>query len=334
MLVIPLVTEIEIPDDEGAPASERSSPYRNLFVPLVVVPAMIGMVFVLVWVLFGAITGEADSPAENLETVLHGGRNERRQAAFSLATQILEYQHAKHEGRATEWEIDETFLPQLRNARAQISAPQEPGELAIPFVLSSVMALVGDPEGVQQLIEMTRLSASVDPKGEFRWKAVIVLGSIGGELAEPERLAAAKTLIGLLESDDAGIALAAASGLQNLPGPATIPGLKGCLGDRSVELRLQAALSLVRLGDVSGAEVLRAMIHPEPYLAEHQMQPEKWAPQRISESRRKAIAALLEIREPPSRELLERWAEDDPDPSIRDLARRLLSGASQEQETG
>ncbi len=329
------MTEIEIPDADGAPASERSSPYRNLFVPLVVVPAMIGMVFVLVWVLFGAITGEADSPAENLETVLHGGRNERRQAAFSLAAQILEHQHAKHEGgRATQWEIDETFLPQLRSARGQISAPQEPDDLAIPFVLSTVMALLGDPEGVQQLIEMTRLSESVDPQGEFRWKAVIILGSLGGELAGPERLAAAKTLIGLLESEDSGIALAAASGLQNLPGPDTIPALKGCLGDRSVELRLQAALSLVRLGDASGAEILRAMIHPEPYLAEHEERPEKWAPQRISESRQKAIAALLEIKEPPSRELLERWAEDDPDPSIRDLARRLLSDANPEQETG
>ena len=86
------VTEIEIrdpdPSDPGSPATPAmpagESPYKNLLVPLVVVPALIVMVLVLVFVLFGAVAGKEDSPRENLDRLLHGGFNERKQAAFNL----------------------------------------------------------------------------------------------------------------------------------------------------------------------------------------------------------------------------------------------------------
>jgi len=318
------VTEIEIPDEplgSGAPQSA----YKNLLVPLVVVPAMIVMVLVLVFALFGAVTGKADSPSENLETVLHGGRNERRQAAFGLVRQILEYEHARREGKESEWGIDETFLPQLRNARAQMGtiAELEKDDVAIPFVLSSLMAQLGDPEGVHQLIEMTRIPEGLDPAGGFRMDAVFTLGAIGRDLAEPERVAAARTLIDLLASEDHGMVLASAAGLQNLPGPDTVHALVACLADPSVEIRLQAALSLVRLGDSTGVPVLREMAQQEPYQTEREAQPRKWAPQRVSESRRKAIAALRELGEPIEHDVLERWAADDPDPEVRAFARQL-----------
>jgi len=328
------VTEIEIPDAEepegSSAAAQPDSPYRNLLVPLIVVPALIVMVLVLVFALFGAIAGDESSPRDNLETLLHGGFNERQQAAFGLVRQILEAQQAKSEGREPEWQIDDSFLPRLRDARQDVGEIEDAGDVAYPFVLSSLMAQMGDPEGVHQLIEMTRLSDGLDPEGEFRLNAAFTLGAIGRELAEPERLAAARAMIDLLQAPDEGLVLGAAAALQNLPGPDTIPALRGTLGSRRADQRLQAALSLVALGDDAGAEVLAEMVHPEPYAAERveaerKNAPGRWAPQRVSESRLKALEGLLELGRAPDRSQLERWAESDPDPLMRATARRLLA---------
>jgi hypothetical protein len=324
------MTEIEIPDapqtDPPAQGDPGESPYQNLLVPLVVVPAGIVMVLVIVFSLFGAIAGEEDSPRENLDELLTGGVNERQQAAFNLVRQILEYEHAKAEGREPEWGIDEGFLPQLKNARASFPAMESPGDVATPFVLSSLLAQMGEPEGVRQLVELTGLSDTLDPDGEYRVYATFTLGAIGGELAEPERLLAARCLIGLLESLDDGLVLTATAGLQNLPAPATVPALQGMLASRRADQRLQAALSLTSLGDASGADVLRELLFQEPYLAERAENPAVWAPQRVSESRQKALEALVRLGQAPTQAVLEGLAEDDPDANLRAAAREVMAG--------
>jgi hypothetical protein len=324
------MTEIEIPDAPQTDPPEQGdpgeSPYKNLLVPLVVVPAGIVMVLVIVFSLFGAIAGEEDSPRENLAELLTGGVNERQQAAFNLVRQILEYEHAKAEGREPEWGIDESFLPQVRSARESLPAMEGPGDVTTPFVLSSLLAQVGDPEGVRQLAELTGLSDTLDPEGDYRLYATFTLGAIGREMAEPERLLAARTLISLLQSPDEGLVLTATAGLQNLPSPETIPALQGMLASRRVDHRLQAALSLTSLGDASGADVLRELLSPEPFLAERAENPAAWAPQRVSESRQKALEALVQLGLPPTTAVLEEMAETDPDANLRAAAREVMAG--------
>jgi len=320
-------TQIEIPDEPGA-GTEGESPYKNLFVPLVVVPALIVMVLVIVFSLFGAIAGTEDSPRENLDDLLTGGVNERQQASFNLVRQILEYEHAKAEGREPEWGIDEAFLPRLRSARESLPPMEGPRDVATPFVLSSLLAQIGDPTGVEQLVELTDLPESLDPTGEFRVYATFTLGAIGGDLAESERLLAARTLIGLLDDPDEGVVLTATAGLQNLPSPETLAALRGMLASRRVDHRLQAALSLTALGDASGVDVLNELIQEAPYLAEHEENPAMWAPQRVSESRRKALEGLIELGQPPPPAQLELLAEEDPDPSVREAARGILARGS------
>ena len=323
------MTEIEIPDEPqlgpSEPESNEQSPYKNLFVPLVVVPALIVMVLVLVFALFGAIAGSEDSPRENLQRLLSGGVNERQQAAFNLVRQILDYEHAKAEGREPEWGIDETFLPQVRSARESIGAIESPREVATPFVLSSLLAQMGDPDGVRQLVELTRLEDALDPDGEFRVYATFTLGAIGRELAEPERLLAARALIELLGSADEGLVLTAAASLQNLPSPDTGPALQGLLGSRRIDHRLQAAISLASLGDPAGAAVLDDLLSTEPYTSEREVNPAAWAPQRVSESRRKALEALVQLDLPPDAARLQSLADDDPDPNMREAALRVLA---------
>ena len=320
------VTEIEIrdpdPSDPSSPATPAGpageSPYKNLLVPLVVVPALIVMVLVLVFVLFGAVAGKEDSPRENLDRLLHGGFNERKQAAFNLVRQVLEYRRASAQGAAPEWEIDASFLPELRAARGEVDEPRSPKDVPIPLVLSSLLAQLGEPEGVQQLADLTTLADELDPEREYRMYAAMTLGALGPELAEPERVVAARALIRLLESEDDGLVLVAIAGLQTLPAPETIPALAGMLASRSLEQRASAALSLAALGDPAGRAVLEEMLSLRPYEEERAADQRRWPAKRVSESRCKAVEALRALAALSEGEL--RRLAEDPDPNVRRAA--------------
>lgn len=327
------MTEIEIRDPDplgpdsagGAEGSAPGGPYKNLLVPLVVVPALIVMVLVLVFVLFGAVAGEEDSPRENLERLLNGGFNERKQAAFNLVRQVLEHEEAVAHERAPEWEIDASFLPELRAARESVGELRSPKDVAIPLVLSSLLAQLGEGSGVEQLCAMTQLAEELDPEREYRLYAAMTLGALGPRLAEGERTLAAGALIRLLGDEDAGLVLVAIAGLQNLPSPGTIPALQGMLVRSALEQRASAALSLAALGDASAVPVLAEMLTLEPYAAERAASERRWPPQRVSESRCKALTALATLGRAPERAELERLAAGEADPSVKRAALELLA---------
>lgn len=313
------------PDDAPDTDGQGGGPYRNLLVPLIVVPALIVMVFVLVWTFFGTITGRESSPEENVERLLHGGANERTQAAFNLVRQALEDWEAGTARGEGAWHLDETLLPKLRRAWEDTSDVQAPGDVPIPLALGILLAQLGDPDGVARLAAMTRLSPEVDPAGEYRAYAGFALGSLGKGLAGRDLDVAREALVALLGEEDQGLRLVAAIALQAVPGPETVAVLRGLLRERSLEMRGNAALSLARLGDGSGAAVLREMLSPEAYRAEHEEEARKWAKARlVSESRCKALAALDSIDALPPADELARLAQDDPDPEVRQLARRIL----------
>jgi len=327
------VLELEVPDPgtlpgEGplsAPAGGgEEGPYRNLLVPLVVVPALIIMVAVALFTFFLLAVGSEDSPRENLEQLLNGGFKDRQQAAFSLVRQVLEYEHARAEGRDPEWDIDPSFLPELKRACEQQGEPEDADEVTVALVLSSLLAQMGEPQGVYQLIDLTGLDATLDPRAENRIRAIWTLGAIGADLQPAERTLAARALIALLEDPDPAVVLVSAAGLQNLPTEATVPALQGLLESPSLELRGTAALSLAQLGDPAGAPVLRAMTTFEPYEREHAADRAKWSPKRVSESRLKALGALATLGLAPEPAALGELAENDPDGQIRAAARELL----------
>jgi hypothetical protein len=328
--------EIQVPDPGGpgtpgqepvvlATEDEGAGPYKSLLVPLVVVPALIVMVAVLVAVLFGLLSGSESSPRDNLQQLLEGGVNERQQAAFGLVRQILEYQTALGEGREPEWGIDASFLDRLRNAREQVGEPERPGEVWVPFVLSCLLAQLADSGGVDQLLAVTRYDDALDPDFTFRTNAIFVLGSIGEDLAEADRLRVAGAMIGFLDGEDEGLAWLATGALQNLAGPDTVTALQGVLGSRRIDMRLQAALSLAALGDAGGTEVLLELIHPGPYVAERELDGARWAPQTVSISRQKALTALQELGRLPDRATIEAQIEAESDPNVK--AKLLELGA-------
>jgi len=312
-------TQIEIQTEE-----EKESPYSNMWVPLLVVPALIAMVLVLVGSFFQLLSTDQKSPEKNLELLLHGGINERQVASFELVRQILEYQHASNEGREAEWGIDKSFLDELRRERAQIKAPEVPNDVWVPFVLSSLLAQLGDGDGVRQLIEVTELSEEFDPGASFRTNSIFVLGSIGLELEESLRHQVAERMIVLVSEEDDGLALLAAGALQNLASPGTQAALQSLLGNRRADLRLQAALSLTELGDDSGTKVLLELVPRTVYEAEHEAFPKRWLPQTVSATREKVLDALAVLKRLPPAEELMALAEGDEDPNFKSKVLTLL----------
>ena len=337
------MTEIEIrdPDPEEGPSTEAEpsrdpaaeeegpeSPYRNLLVPLAVVPAVIVMVLVGIVALFGAIAGEPPSPEENIERLLNGGRNERDQAAFGLMRQVLDEVGANAEGGTLAWEVS----PPLRDAIQKAWEDTNQGELEeddVPtaLALTVLVAKFGDPAGVARLAELTRLSEVVDPAGEARFQAAAVLGGLNadGGLSAGQAKVAREALLDLLDGQDAGLRQAAAIGLQTLPGEDTASALRGALSASSVQLRLQAALSLAELGDDAGEAVLLEMLERDPYEAERERDRKKWSKEsRISESRLQALRGLTALDKAPPRATLERLVAEDDDLKLRERLLELL----------
>ena len=310
----PSTPEAPSPPEASAPAAS-SSPYKNLFVPLIVVPAVIVGAIILVFLFFGAITGREASLSENVDRVVHGGQAERKQAAFNMVRQIAENRQALSEGRSSPWPVEPDFLPKLRQAWSSTSA----GDPYIRLVLASLLAQLSDPEGVPNLLALLDTPASEDPDGSIRFNALANLGALGDPRAE------APAIRILQQADDSGLRAVAAIALQRIPGAAGATALRGAVEDPILEVRANAALALAMRGDPAGASVLRDLLDPAIYAAEHGRDGAKFAQaRRVSESRVAAIQALARLHRPEDRAEIERVAEKDDDLLVREAGMTAL----------
>jgi hypothetical protein len=292
-----------------------ASPYKNLFVPLIVVPAVIVGAIILVFLFFGAITGREASLSENLDRVVNGGQAERKQATFNMVRQIAENREALLEGRDSPWPVESDFLPKLRRAWESTSS----GDPSIRLVLASLLSQLDDPQGVPSLLALLDLPAGEDPDGSIRFNALANLGVLGDPRAE------ASAIRILQQGDDAGLRAVAAIALQRIPGEAGRAALGAALGDPVLEVRANAALALAMRGDPAGAGVLRDLLDPTVYQAEHGRDGAKFAEaRRISESRVAAIGALARLHRPEDRAEIERVAAKDDDLAVREAGMKAL----------
>jgi hypothetical protein len=306
-------------DDLGRESTEQGQgPYRNLWVPLVVVPFGVVGVIVLVFAFFGAIRGREATLQENLQTVVNGGSNERKQAAVSLAAQVLENREAEQAGREPPWDAGPDFLGEVQAAWAALPDDDNP---RIRLALAQVAASYGDPDALGKLSGFLALPEGSDPEGQLAVQAMMALSWLRDERA-------AGLLVPFLDDPDPFLQLAAAASLQNVPGEESRAALRGVLASPSVELRGQAAVSLALLGDPAGAEVLRELVEPQTYVAAREVDPRKFASDRfVHESRLAAVRALARLGRPGDRPLLQELAEEDQDPAVREAAMRALEVA-------
>src|SRR5262249_18574531 len=167
------------------------------------------------------------------------------------------------------------FRPKLREAWSSTSA----GDPYIRLVLASLLAQLGDPEGVPNLLALVETPASEDPDGSIRFNALANLGALGDPRAE-------STAIRILQQgDDPGLRAARAIALEKPPREAGAAAVRGALGDPLLEIRANAALALAMRGDPAGASVLKVLLDPAVYAAEHGKDNAKFAiARRVSES--------------------------------------------------
>lgn len=307
----------ETPAQGSEEISAGTSPYRSLFVPLVVVPAAIVGSIVLVCLFFGAISGREASLAENLDRVVHGGQNDRKQAAFNMVRQIAENRQARSDGREPPWPLEADFPAKLRTAWSG-SAPSEP---EIRLVLASLLAQIDDPEGVPNLVALLETSDKDDPDGTIRFNALANLGALGDPRAE------AGAIRVLSSGSDPGLRAVAAIALQRIPGDAGLAALRAALEDPAFEVRANAALALATRGDPAGASLLNDLLEPAAYEKEHGRDAAKFAEAgRVSEARVAAIEGLARLRRPEDRAAVVALAEKDGDLAVREAAMKALEG--------
>jgi len=311
-------TEIQIADEAGGsvPESSKEAPYRNLWIPLVVVPAAVVMAMVIVVALLGSLAGEERSMSGNLELIVSGGKNQRQQALFGLARQAAENAAARQQGTEPPWPTEEGFADRARAAIDGLDEDEHRARLALSVALAHM-----DPRGVELLIGILDLGAGKDPEGDVRLAAVINLGLLEDARAVPP-------LIRVLddENEDEGLRTATAGALGLLEGPGLREALIAALGDSSLKVRGTAAFSLTKLAPPAqeAQPVLMELTDVATYEAVHAQDPTKFARARdVSVTRILALGALARLGGQGEWEHIESL-RDDPDANVVDAVLRLL----------
>ncbi len=313
------------PDGAAANApGEPESPYRNLWVPLVIVPAGIVISVVLVFSLFGALAGTERSLGENLDLVTSGGKNERSQALFALVQQLGENHLAQVEGRDLPWAVPEGFLARV----ATTAGDTDVEDRGMRLTLGIFLATQGESQGTDILLETLALAEDVDPGGHLRFQAV-------ADLAYLREARAIQAVIDTLGRDDEGLRTLAAATLGRIPGggadAAVRAALRGVLDDPSIDVRGTAAISLSHLDppDPEGARVLRDLLDPALYSAANKLDREKYRRgSSISKARVRAVEALVRLGLEEDRALLEALRTDE-DVAVSEAAMRASKGADE-----
>jgi hypothetical protein len=305
----------ENPAAPGPDSEEGSSPYQNLWVPLIIVPAGIVIALVLVFSMFGLISGEEKSLSENLARVVSGGANERTQALWNLARQVDENDRSLRDGSDLPWPMEEGFLDQVRSAMAEM----DEDEYETRLTLAVLLVTLGDKTGVDVLLALLQLTDDEDPDRKLRFSALVNLGQIGDERALPR-------VLELILHSDAGIRALSAVALQNLQGDGVQAALEGALEDDDWVVRGNAAVSLGKLNPAHerASDILWDMLDAERYSAEHERDPKRYRRgEDISRSRVQAAKVLAGMTVEGTRERLEALRED-PDLGLREAALRAL----------
>ncbi len=249
------------PLGEKPPAS--TSP--RMLVPLFLVPLLIVAVVVGLFLGISALVGGEINAAELVQRVESGGFNDRWQAAGALADLAV---------RSPEELQDPALRNRIRRA-FELAGNHNP---ELRQYLAKVMGILGDKEArplFEQVIEEhlearesgVALSRDPDQSGRVLIDCLVNLGRLG----DP---AGAELLLRLTNDEDAGIRKVVASALGDLhrneterPAP-TLAALRQLHEDPDAWVRMNAALSLAKLGQTDGVPTLEFMLN-RSNLAQH-----------------------------------------------------------------
>ena len=261
---------------------------------LFIVPAVIVMLCLGVFVLFGLIASEGKTAADYLGEIRQGSSNRRWQAAYELS-RLLSHDAEKNRKAGVGREI------------ASLLDDPKTNEPLVRRYLVVALEAVADPATAPAL-----QSALSDPDVEVRLYAARALGRIGSP-------GSVKALLPLLEEEDPALRKMALFSLGKIGDRSAAPGIHPRLDDAVEDVRWNAALSLAALGDGAGIATLRQMLDTA-----HLEKVEGITEDQKIEARLNALQAIYRLKDPSLRGVVEEIGRSDPSLRVRDLALKIL----------
>ncbi len=307
----PKVESVQIADDPGGALPEGEGPYKNMSLPLVIIPAVIVITLLAIFALFVSISSSEATLEENLHEAVHGGKNERKQARFSLIRQLTANLEARARGEEPPNEVPADFGLAIEAAASELEDDGPEAKLALAIALANF-----DPErGATMLTELLKTLPEDDEAGRVRFFSLVNLGSLSIQGVESAH--GAKDLaLELLSDEDVGLRTVAASVLPHfVVDETTRTSLLGALDDQELQVRATAALALASLTPPAPEAIplLTDMTGEAIWIEAFNASPGQFrsAPERLS-YRIQAVDAIAKYGES-TRELLEQIVEQAED---------------------
>jgi len=224
------------------PANEEKPFLKVIVHSFFIIPFLIAVFCVLLFASIHLLTSEKRSVYDYLEDIKTGGINKRWQGAFELSKILANPKHVPDEER---------FVNEMVSAFKQA----EHDDARIRQYLALAMGRSGDKRFLQPLLD--------NLKGNDEGTLAAVIYALG-MLQEPQ---SALALHEFLDHQSARIRSISVVALGNIAHPSSVGPLRRSLYDPEANVQWGAAISLSRMGDASGSEVIAKLLDRK-YLAQ------------------------------------------------------------------
>ncbi|OGW88034.1 MAG: hypothetical protein A3A81_09040 [Omnitrophica bacterium RIFCSPLOWO2_01_FULL_45_10b] len=271
---------------------------RKVFFGLFVFPMLIAVTMAILLSGIVLLTHEDETPESLITAIKTGAPSKRWQKAFELSNEL------NREGGLLR-------SAGIMNEVIHVLNDKEHYDAKTRAYMAMALSRFQNPDAEQALRKtLGNVDNSEDPK--FTLFAVWALGNF----KNPD---SAQTVAQFLQSEHDDVRKTAAYVLGALNDQKVIPALEHALEDSVIDVRWNAALSLARLGNASGVEVLLQMLDRDRLQQVQQLNEAE-----IERAMVNAARALSLIRYPEAGPILKTISEADPNLKVREAARATL----------
>lgn len=273
----------------GLPISDGIGNWGD-FAKLFITPFIIAAVAIGVFFMFTFFFSESKTQYDYLESIKIGGVKNRWHSAYMLSKIIR-----ADTGKPFEDRFIRELLAIYENAKND--------DPRIRRYLTLTLGYLSDPRSVKSLWDATE-----DADDETRLYALWSLGKLGAEGLQEK-------VLEYLKDPDPGMRKLAAHLLGSLDWDRSKLGLRAALSDPVDDVKWNAALSLAKLGDSAGIDILEMMLDRN-YLSGHEQMNETLKEQTI----KSAVYAIGTLQAEGLRERLTDLKDSDPNMKVRQAA--------------
>ena len=273
----------------GLPISDGIGNWGD-FAKLFITPFIIAATAIGVFFMFTFFFSESRTQYDYLESIKIGGVNNRWHSAYMLSKII----------RADD---DKPFEDRFIRELLAIYENAKNDDPRIRRYLTLTLGYLSDPRSIKSLWDATE-----DADDETRLYALWSLGKLGAEGLQE------KVLV-YLNDPDPGMRKLAAHLLGSLDWDLSKSGLRAALSDPVDDVKWNAALSLAKLGDSAGIDILEMMLDRQ-YLSRHEQMDEILKEQTI----KSAVYAIGTLQVEGLKERLTDLKDSDPNMKVRQAA--------------